>query len=63
MTRVAHRIDRWLSKRTKGKLSTMSFAGRKMIMLTAMGAKSGKKRTIPLAYIMDGDNFILIASN
>ena len=29
----------------------------------AKGRKSGKQRTIPLQYMMDGDNIIVVASN
>ncbi|MGH2576670.1 MAG: nitroreductase family deazaflavin-dependent oxidoreductase, partial [Actinomycetota bacterium] len=32
------------------------------VLLTHTGAKSGKKRTTPLAYFTDGDDVILIAS-
>ena len=34
-----------------------------MITLTTTGAKSGKKRSVPLIGIPDGDKIILIASN
>ena len=32
-------------------------------MLTATGRRSGKQRTLPLLYLMDGANVVLVASN
>jgi deazaflavin-dependent oxidoreductase (nitroreductase family) len=33
-----------------------------ILLLDTVGRKSGRKRTSPLLYIMDGDNFVVIAS-
>ena len=33
-----------------------------ILLLNTVGRKSGKKRTTPLLYIMDGDDFVIIAS-
>ena len=33
-----------------------------MLLLDHVGAKSGKKRTAPLGYVPDGDNYVLVAS-
>src|ERR1700710_1396492 len=33
-----------------------------MLLLDHVGAKSGKKRTSPLAYVRDGDAYVVIAS-
>jgi F420H(2)-dependent quinone reductase len=33
-----------------------------MLLLDHIGAKSGKVRTIPLAYLRDGENVVLVAS-
>jgi deazaflavin-dependent oxidoreductase (nitroreductase family) len=38
------------------------FAGMELLLLTNKGAKSGAERINPLAYTMDGDNYIIIAS-
>ena len=32
------------------------------LLLDHVGAKSGKKRTTPLAYLRDGENFVIVAS-
>ena len=38
------------------------FEGAAMLLLTTTGAKSGRRRVTPLAYLPDGDRFIIIAS-
>jgi deazaflavin-dependent oxidoreductase (nitroreductase family) len=38
------------------------FAGRPMLLLTTIGAKSGLPRTVPLVYTTDGDHLVVIAS-
>jgi hypothetical protein len=34
-----------------------------MVVLTSVGARSGERREVPLAYFTDGDDVVLIASN
>lgn len=34
-----------------------------ILLLTTTGRKSGRKRTMPLVYLADGDNMVVIASN
>jgi F420H(2)-dependent quinone reductase len=34
-----------------------------VLLLTTTGRKTGKQHTIPLLYLNDGDNLILVASN
>lgn len=38
------------------------FAHSRLLLLTSTGAKSGQRRVNPLAYFVDGDRFIIIAS-
>jgi deazaflavin-dependent oxidoreductase (nitroreductase family) len=38
------------------------FASMKLLLLTHKGAKSGKEYVSPLAYTMDGDNYVIAAS-
>lgn len=38
------------------------FAGAPLLLLTTTGAKSGAKRVNPLAYLADGDRYVIIAS-
>jgi deazaflavin-dependent oxidoreductase (nitroreductase family) len=38
------------------------FQGAPLLLLTTTGAKTGKKRVNPLAYLADGDRYVIIAS-
>ena len=57
---VANKIDPPLMRATRGLVKVPS--GVPTVLLTHTGAKSGRKRTTPLAYFTDGSNVILIAS-
>ena len=38
------------------------FAGKTLLLLHTVGAKSGEKRINPVAYVKDGNRFVIIAS-
>ncbi len=38
------------------------FAGRTLLLLHTVGAKSGQERVNPVAYVPDGEQFVIIAS-
>jgi deazaflavin-dependent oxidoreductase (nitroreductase family) len=60
LVNIGNKIDPYLMKATGGRVkSTLSAP---TVLLTHTGAKSGKKRTTPLAYFSDGDDVVLIAS-
>jgi deazaflavin-dependent oxidoreductase (nitroreductase family) len=52
----------WLLKLTGGRLGN-SFLGVTLLLMTTIGRKSGKPRTLPMYYLQDGEKFILVASN
>ena len=60
LVNVGNKIDPYLMRASGGRLKTTINAP--TVLLTHTGAKSGKKRTTPLAYFTDGDKVILIAS-
>jgi deazaflavin-dependent oxidoreductase (nitroreductase family) len=37
--------------------------GRRILLLTTTGARSGKPHTTPMTYVIDGDRVLVIASN
>jgi len=37
--------------------------GLQVLLLTSLGRKTNRKRTTPLGYFMDGDRYIITASN
>jgi deazaflavin-dependent oxidoreductase (nitroreductase family) len=60
LVNVGNRIDPILMRATGGRLKTTFNAP--TVLLTHTGAKSGKKRTTPLAYFTDRGKAVLIAS-
>jgi len=45
-----------------GQIASGRFAGRRLVLLTTTGARSGQPRTTPLAFTRDGDRYVVIAS-
>jgi deazaflavin-dependent oxidoreductase (nitroreductase family) len=60
-SRLGPPIDKFLIPRTNGRLGTMGID--KVGLVTTTGAKSGQRRTHPLALIDDGDGLVAIGSN
>jgi deazaflavin-dependent oxidoreductase (nitroreductase family) len=58
--KVANKIDKRLLPATNGRLTTAP--GRQLLVIEVVGAKSGEARRVPLQYITDGPDIILIAS-
>lgn len=50
-----------LYRATKGRLGGRT--GLPVLLLTTTGRKSGRRRTKPLGYVKEGDDFLLAASN
>jgi deazaflavin-dependent oxidoreductase (nitroreductase family) len=61
LKRIAPRIDPPLLRLTGGRVSSMYPAP--VMLLTTTGAKSGQPRSIPLTYLADGGEIILVGSN
>jgi len=57
---VGNRVDPYLMKLSSGRLKLACRFP--TVLLTHTGAKSGKKRTTPLAYFTDRGNVVVIAS-
>lgn len=39
------------------------FMGGDVLILTTMGRRTGKRRSVPLMYLHDGDRYVIVASN
>ena len=63
MARVLHRADGLLLRFSHGRLDFTRAAGLPVIELITTGARSGLRRTLPLAGMPDGANYVLVASN
>jgi deazaflavin-dependent oxidoreductase (nitroreductase family) len=61
LKRIAPRLDPPLLRLTGGRVSSVYPVP--VMLLTTTGAKTGLPRTLPLLYLDDGDDLILIASN
>lgn len=57
------RLDRWLQRRSKGRIVPINAAGVNTLLLTTTGRRSGQPRSQPLLFIRDGADFIVIGSN
>jgi deazaflavin-dependent oxidoreductase (nitroreductase family) len=60
--RLAWGIHRWIYTRTGGRLGGR-IVGMPVLLLTTTGRSSGRPRTVPLTYLPEGQNFVVIASN
>jgi hypothetical protein len=52
-----------LYRLTNGRIGGRSIAGSPILLLTTTGRRTGKRRTRQLAYVRDGDRYVLCASN
>src|SRR3954452_10840670 len=62
--RTLHPLDRLLLRLSHGRVSVPGvLTGLPVIMLTTIGAKTGKLRTVPVVGLSDGGKIVVIASN
>lgn len=62
-SRIAAKIDPIVFKATKGRYTSTGRPTLPMLALTTTGRRSGQPRTVQLAYIEDGDDWLVVASN
>ncbi len=61
MKQIAPRLDPPMLRLTGGRVSSVYPVP--IMLLTTTGAKTGQPRTLPLLYLTDGEQLVLIASN
>jgi deazaflavin-dependent oxidoreductase (nitroreductase family) len=61
LRQVAMPFEPTLMRLTRGRLTLSPTLP--VVVLTSIGARSGERREVPLAYFTDGDDVVLIASN
>jgi deazaflavin-dependent oxidoreductase (nitroreductase family) len=59
--RVVSPLQRWLYRRTGGRVSLTGRAP--VLLLTTTGRRTGKARTVPLLYLRDGDRVVICNVN
>jgi F420H(2)-dependent quinone reductase len=62
VTRNAMKLHTWAYRATGGRIGHRFPGTAPMLLLDHVGAKSGKERTIPLLYLRDGDDIVIVAS-
>jgi deazaflavin-dependent oxidoreductase (nitroreductase family) len=63
MARALHHADAYLLRLSGGKLTFAQLSSLPIIELTTIGAKTGKRRTLPITGLPDGEKYVLIGSN
>jgi deazaflavin-dependent oxidoreductase (nitroreductase family) len=59
--RYGPKADPWLLRKTQGQAALR--LGFPELLLTTTGAKSGLPRVMPLIYVRDGDDFVVVGTN
>lgn len=60
--KIVPRLDLLVHRLTRGR-TTLTSTYRPALLLTAVGAKTGRPRTVPLMTIPEGEHLYLVASN
>jgi deazaflavin-dependent oxidoreductase (nitroreductase family) len=61
LIRYMSRANKWIYRLTGGRLGRRFF-GAPVMFLTTTGRKSKEPRTVPLLYLVDGENVVTVAS-
>jgi deazaflavin-dependent oxidoreductase (nitroreductase family) len=56
-------LHTWVYKKSGGAMGARFVGGAPVMLLTTIGRKSGKPRTSPLLYLLDGEKVITVASH
>ena len=63
-SRTLHHMDRLVYRLTRGRATFVSWVGGlPIVMLTTTGCKSGRRHTLPLVALPEGERLVVIASN
>jgi len=63
-SRILHRLDKPILRLSNGQRSLTSIlSGLPVVVLTTIGAKSGRRQSVPLLALIDEEKVIVIASN
>ena len=62
VTKPLSRATAWLYRRSGGRIGGRWIGGEPVMLLTTVGRKSGAPRTVPVLYLRDGENVIIVAT-
>jgi deazaflavin-dependent oxidoreductase (nitroreductase family) len=60
--RTVGALNVWVYRLSGGRLMGRFPSGAPVCLLTTQGRKSGQRRTVPLLYLADGDDLVVVAS-
>jgi len=60
--RIMSRLNTWAYRATGGRLGGTFLRGAPVMLLTVVGRKSGRRLTVPLLYLQDGERVVTVAS-
>lgn len=60
--RIMSRLNTWAYRLTGGRLFGKWLHGEPILLLTVVGRKSGRKLTVPLIHLPDGERAVIVAS-
>ncbi len=60
--KVLTKTTNWAYRLSGGKIGGRWLRGAPVMLLTTIGRKSGLPRTVPVLYLVDGENLIIVAS-
>jgi deazaflavin-dependent oxidoreductase (nitroreductase family) len=58
----AAKVDPWLFRTTNGRFTSTGVPTLPMLTLTTRGRKSGRPHAVQLAYVLEGDSMLVVAS-
>jgi F420H(2)-dependent quinone reductase len=62
LLRLISAFSAWIYRISSGKLMGQFPSGAPVFLLTTKGRRSGRSRTVPLLYLQDGDDLLVVAS-
>lgn len=60
--RIMSRLNTWAYRLTNGRLGGTYLHGVPVLLLTVVGRKTGRRLTVPLTYLQDGERLIVAAA-
>jgi deazaflavin-dependent oxidoreductase (nitroreductase family) len=62
LIKAMSRLNTWAYRVTNGRLGGRFRGGAPVMLVTTIGRKSGRRLTVPLLYLRDGDRVVTVAS-
>ena len=62
LIKLMSRVNTWAYRATNGRLGGKFRGGAPVMLVTTTGRKTGRRHTLPLLYLRDGDRVVTVAS-